>query len=82
MKQLTEINKTALLQEANEMIEQHEHYFSGMTATDVEQKGDLLIFRGNYFLNEQGMPGEKSTLVFNVFKFLTTELSPRYQLKN
>jgi len=75
------IDKADLLQKANEMIAQHEHYFSGLTATDVEQKGDVLVFRGDYFLDEQGLPGEKSTIVFNVFKFLAVALSSHYYLR-
>ncbi len=81
MKQTEAIDKAVLLQKANEMIAAHEHYFSGLAASDVEQKGDVLVFRGDYFLDDQGLPGEKSTAVFNVFKFLAVELSPRYHLK-
>ncbi|WP_158784954.1 DUF2498 family protein [Pantoea sp. BAV 3049] len=80
MNQTEAVDKATLLLKANEMIAQHEHYFEGLTATDVEQKGDVLVFRGEYFLDEQGLPGEKSTVVFNVFKFLAVELSPRYHL--
>ena len=81
MKQTEAIGKAALLLKANEMIAAHENYFDGLAASDVEQKGDVLVFRGDYFLDEQGLPGEKSTVVFNVFKFLAVELSPRYHLE-
>ncbi len=72
------IDREALLRIANELIVDHQDYFVGLEATDVEQKADVLIFRGNYFLDEQGLPGEKSTVVFNVFKYLAVELSPVY----
>ncbi|KAB8313617.1 DUF2498 family protein [Erwinia endophytica] len=81
MNQTEAIDKAALLKKANEMMTQHEHYFTGLTATDVEQKGDVLVFRGDYFLDEQGLPGEKSTAAFNVFKFLAVALSSRYHLQ-
>lgn len=81
MNQTQTINREELLCIANEMVANHKDYFQGLKATDVEQKGDVLIFRGNYFLDEQGLPGEKSTVVFNVFKFLAVELSPRYELE-
>ncbi|WP_336140258.1 DUF2498 family protein [Erwinia sp. CGal63] len=81
MKQTQAIDKAALLQKANEMIAGHEDFFPGLSATDVEQKGEVLVFRGDYFLDEQGLPGAKSTVVFNVFKFLATELSPLYHLQ-
>ena len=81
MNQTQTINREGLLRIANEMMANHKDYFQGLEATDVEQKGDVLIFRGNYFLDEQGLPGEKSTVVFNVFKFLAVELSPLYELE-
>ncbi|MEM6050095.1 DUF2498 family protein [Erwinia sp. P7711] len=81
MNQTQTIDRDNLLALANEMIADHKDYFRGLAATDVEQKGDLLIFRGDYFLDEQGLPGEKSMVVFNVFKYLTVQLSPNYTLK-
>ncbi|RRZ95689.1 DUF2498 family protein [Erwinia sp. 198] len=81
MKHTQAIDKSALLQKANELIAEHKDFFPGLSATDVEQKGDVLVFRGDYFLDEQGLPGSKSTVVFNVFKFLATELSPLYHLQ-
>lgn len=75
-----EVDRRTLLAIANKMIAEHEHFFEGMEATHVVQKGDVLIFSGDYFLDEQGLPGPRSTQVFNVFKFLAVELSPRYRL--
>jgi hypothetical protein len=74
------IDRPALLVIANELIAGHKDVFPGLVATDVEQKGDVLIFRGDYFLDEQGLPGEKSMVVFNVFKYLAVELSPLYRI--
>ncbi|WP_016596146.1 DUF2498 family protein, partial [Yersinia pestis] len=42
----TPIERSKLLAEANEIIRQHEDYLHGMHATDVEQKGPVLVFRG------------------------------------
>ncbi|RWR03722.1 hypothetical protein ED28_01675 [[Pantoea] beijingensis] len=75
------IQRQALLEKANAMIVEHKDYFDGLQANDVEQNGNVLIFRGDYFLDEQGLPTAKSTLVFNMFKFLAQELSPRYYLQ-
>ncbi|WP_443112771.1 DUF2498 family protein [Erwinia sp. SLM-02] len=74
------IDRSSLLALAGQLLADHDDYFVGMAATGVEQKGDLLIFSGDYFLDEQGLPGPRSTAVFNVFKFLTVELSPKYRL--
>ncbi|WP_034915107.1 DUF2498 family protein [Erwinia sp. 9145] len=75
------IDREALLLKANEIITGHEQFFDGMAATDVEQNGDIIVFRGDYFLDANGLPTEKSTAVFNVFKFLAVTLSSRYHLQ-
>ena len=46
------------------------------------QKNGVLVFRGEYFLNEQGLPTPKSTAVFNMFKYLAHELSEKYRLQD
>jgi hypothetical protein len=43
------IDRETLLQEANNLIRQHDDYLHGMIATDVEQKGSVLVFRGEFF---------------------------------
>ncbi|HGM6861392.1 TPA: YciN family protein [Serratia rubidaea] len=74
------INRKALLEEANNIIRQHEDYLHGMIATDVEQKNGVLIFRGEYFLDPDGLPTAKTTAVFNMFKHLAHRLSEKYHL--
>jgi hypothetical protein len=74
------LSREELLKEANALIREHDDYFAGIEASDVEQNGELLVFRGNYFLDENGLPTAKSTAVFNVFKALTVALSEKYHL--
>lgn len=69
-----------ILEKANTLIREHDDYFAGICASEVEQKGALLIFRGAYFLDENGLPTAKSTAVFNIFKALTVALSEKYHL--
>ncbi|UTJ49246.1 YciN family protein [Atlantibacter subterranea] len=76
------IDKKTLLEKANALIVEHEDYIAGIIATDVEQKNGVLVFRGEYFLNEQGLPTPKSTAVFNMFKYLAHELSEKYRLQD
>jgi hypothetical protein len=40
----------------------------------------VLVFSGEYFLDEQGLPTPKSTAVFNMFKYLAHALSEKYHL--
>ncbi len=76
------IKPEALLIEANKVIRQHEHYLPGMKATEVEQNKDVLIFRGPFFLDEQGLPSEKTPAIFNMFKHLATLFSDKYHLES
>ncbi|MBJ3813588.1 DUF2498 family protein [Shimwellia pseudoproteus] len=74
------IDRKTLLIEANQLIRDHEDTMAGIEATDVVQKGDVLVFRGEYYLDEQGLPTPKSTAVFNMFKYLASTLSDKYHL--
>ncbi|AVJ17902.1 hypothetical protein CLM71_12550 [Serratia sp. MYb239] len=74
------INRETLLKEANNIIRQHEDYLHGMVATDVEQKNGVLVFRGEFFLDPDGLPTAKTTAVFNMFKHLAHRLSEKYHL--
>ena len=69
-----------LLTMANQMIRDHEDYIQGMQAAQVEQKGGILVFKGEFFLDEQGLPTPKTMAVFNMFKYLAQTLSGQYQL--
>ncbi len=75
------ISKASLLELANQIIKEHEDYLDGMLATDVAEKSGVLVFKGEYFLDEQGLPTSKTTAVFNLFKALAHSLSPQYTLE-
>ncbi|TKI08119.1 YciN family protein [Martelella alba] len=77
----TPIDRQSLLAEANRIIREHDEYMHGMEATDVEQKGGVLVFRGEFFLDENGIPTRKTTAVFNMFKHLAVVLSEKYHLQ-
>ncbi len=74
------IQRQALLSIANQMIRDHEDYQPGIQADEVEQKGGILVFKGEFFFDEQGLPSAKSMVVFNLFNYLAQTLSGRYQL--
>ena len=74
------ISHQALLEIANQLLQQHDEYFAGMEATEVIQQGEVLVFRGPWFLDDEGLPTAKTTAVFNVFKHLTVVLSAQYHL--
>ena len=68
------ITETALLEMANGII------IHGMRADSVEQKGEILVFKGEFFLAEDGTPTGKTMAVFNMFKLLAQQLSGKYRL--
>ncbi|MFC3912427.1 DUF2498 family protein [Pseudaeromonas sharmana] len=74
------ITSAALLELANKMLREHEDYMSGIEAQSVEQKNGILVFKGEFFFDEQGLPSPKSMMVFNLFKHLAQTLSGQYQL--
>ncbi len=41
------ITETALLEMANKIIKEHEDFIHGMRADSVEQKGEILVFKGS-----------------------------------
>ncbi|MGF1737187.1 YciN family protein [Photobacterium satsumensis] len=71
-----------LLMIANQLIQDHEAYIDGMRANSVEERAGVLIFKGEYFLDDNGLPTEKTTAVFNMFKYLAHQLSPKFTLGN
>ncbi|KAE8178740.1 DUF2498 family protein [Photobacterium carnosum] len=75
-----EISINELLMIANQVIQDHQDYVDGMRATSVIEKDGVLIFKGEYFLDDDGLPTAKTTAVFNMFKFLAHKLSPEFTL--
>lgn len=75
------IDKASLLAKANQLIQSHENYEMGMLANDVEEKAGVLVFKGEFFLDGNGLPTPRTTIVFNIFKQLATELSKQYCLQ-
>ncbi|WP_454122822.1 YciN family protein [Kosakonia sp. Marseille-Q7440] len=74
------IDRQALLELANQLIRDHDDTLAGIEATGVTQRNGVLVFSGEYYLDEQGLPTGKSTAVFNMFKYLAHELSGKYHL--
>ncbi|BBV66289.1 hypothetical protein STW0522KLE44_26770 [Klebsiella sp. STW0522-44] len=74
------IDRQTLLIEANRLTREHEDTMAGIEATGVEQRNGVLVFSGEYYLDEQGLPTPKSTAVFNMFKYLAHQLSEKYHL--
>lgn len=81
MSQKTPISQFDLLLIANQVIQEHDDYLDSMRADSVEEKDGVLVFKGNYFLDDNGLPTEKTTAVFNMFKYLAHHLSKEFTLE-
>ena len=66
---------------ANKMIKNDYEYMDGMKAESVTKNGEVLVFKGEFFLDDDGLPTPKTNAVFNMFKKVTTVLSKQYKLK-
>ena len=80
MSEKQRISSKALLKIANQHIQSHDDFLEGMAALSVEEKADVLIFKGEYFLDEHGLPTQNTTQAFNMFKYLAHVLSKQYSL--
>lgn len=70
-----------LLLIANQIIQSHDDYIEGMRANSVVEKDNVLVFKGEYFLDSNGLPTENTTAVFNMFKYLAHHLSKEFTLE-
>ncbi|MGF1832533.1 YciN family protein [Photobacterium sanguinicancri] len=82
MSDKTSISSNDLLMIANQEIQDHDGFLDGMRATSVEEKDGVLVFKGEYFLDDNGLPTAKTTAVFNIFKYLAHQLSPKFTLES
>ncbi|MGG4607107.1 DUF2498 family protein [Providencia sp. Me31A] len=79
---LSFITKEELLKKANDIIKKHDDYIHGMFVDSVEQHRGTLVFKGEFFLDENNIPTLKSTAAFNMYKHLAHVFSEQYQLSN
>ena len=75
------ISQFDLLLIANQIIQAHDDYNEGMRADSVEEKEEVLVFKGNYFLDDNGIPTANTTAVFNMFTYLAHHLSKEFTLE-
>lgn len=75
------ISKSELLLLARKMMVEHDDFQEDMTLDDVEEKSGVLVFKGEYFLDENGFPTAQTTAVFNIYKALAHAFSSSYTLE-
>ncbi|MBX4276659.1 DUF2498 family protein, partial [Mycobacterium tuberculosis] len=68
------------LEKANKLIREHEDTLAGIEATDVVQRNNVLVFSGEFYLDEQGLPTPTTTAEFNTCKNLAHKRSNKHHL--
>ncbi len=76
------ISEFDLLLIANNIIQEHDDYISDIRADSVIEKDGILIFKGDCFLDDLGLPSEQTPIIFNLFKYLTLHLSKEFTLNS
>lgn len=76
------ISKKDLIALANIQLLENKDYIAGMEVTEVSDKFGVISFRGESFLDKDGLPTTKSTQAFNLYKWLCHHFSKQYELKD
>lgn len=80
-KQRNLITTSELLTIANQALKEHDGCFEGVRVYAVTQTPETLIFKGESFLDSDGLPTLQSTAAFNLYKWLSLRYKDQYQLQ-
>ena len=75
-----EINRADLIALANTQLPEHEDFIEGVEVKNVTTQHDVITFKGESFLDENGLPTAKSMIAFNLYKWLCHHFSNKYIL--
>jgi hypothetical protein len=75
-----EINSVDLITLANAQLPEHEDFIEGVKVQSVTKQHDVITFKGESFLDENGLPTAKSMIAFNLYKWLCHHFSNKYIL--
>ena len=76
----TPVSREEVIRPANAMIKKDWEYMDGMEVTEALQRDEAIVLRGEFFLDEQGLPTPKTNAVFNMFHRVSVELSRKYRI--
>ena len=74
------INSQDLITIANTQLQEHEDFIEGIKVSSVAERHDVITFKGESFLDKDGLPTAKSTIAFNLYKWLCHHFSSKYTL--
>lgn len=65
---------------ANAQLSEHEDFIDGVEVQSVAEQHDVITFKGESFLDGDGLPTAKSMVAFNLYKWLCHHFSNKYRL--
>ena len=74
------INRADIIALANAQLPEHEDFIEGVKVESVSEQHDVITFKGESFLDENGLPTGKSMIAFNLYKWLCHHFSNKYTL--
>ena len=75
-----EINSADLIALANAQLPEHDDFIAGVEVQKVAEQHGVITFKGESFLDENGLPTSKSMIAFNLYKWLCHHFSNKYTL--
>ena len=75
-----DINSADIIALANAQLPEHEDFIEGVKVESVAEQHGVITFKGESFLDEDGLPTAKSMTAFNLYKWLCHHFSNKYTL--
>lgn len=74
------IKRAELIVLANVQLPEHEDFIAGIEVQSVAEQHGVITFKGESFLDENGLPTANSMIAFNLYKWLCHHFSNKYIL--
>lgn len=74
------IKSSELIEIANAQLLEHDDFIEGVKVLSVAEQHGVIAFKGESFLDENGLPTAKSIIAFNLYKWLCHHFSNKYTL--
>ena len=74
------ITSADLIVLANAQLLEHEDFIVGVKVQNIAEQHGFITFKGESFLDENGIPTTKSMIAFNLYKWLCQHFSNKYTL--
>ncbi|TEW54852.1 DUF2498 family protein [Psychromonas sp. RZ22] len=74
------IQSADLIALANAQLPEHEDFIEGIKVESVATQHGVITFKGESFLDENGLPTARSMTAFNLYKWLCHHFSNKYTL--